>query len=368
MSHKASKTDEIISFSNKKINYLEYLDVILQNLPPNEIDEVFKFKNFLMNVRHLSEKQANYMLFKQFATPQNVPAEVWFSFDDVAEKTDFDDEEFDPSLDYEYGEYSDDDGYIGDSFQSIDKANLASSTKITKIGGTFELWTAERYKFACASPAEELSLSDLLNSIELSPYNKIQEMMNQTTYIYFKRIGLKEIQHNIPLDTDALVMDPPLGKNGFTLKEFSEICVFLKTLKRAFIFIWAEPADFSIINHACNYGNLLFCDTITVELLDEQINPYKIVGKRSFVNTTKTIMIFKTAELKRDLFVHQKSKDIAYGIIRPNGKSRGRLGTPPIAHEVAEKMLPSEKTKRIFVEIWPTRMSPRPNWIFLDEK
>ena len=80
------------------------------------------------------------------------------------------------------------------------------------------------------------------------------------------------------------------------------------------------------------------------------------------------IYIFRTTDVKREKFVHQKSRDVNFGIFKPNMKSRGRLGTPQVPHQIAESMLPESRKKKIFVELWPTRLSPRPNWIFVDEK
>ncbi|OHT07571.1 hypothetical protein TRFO_05222 [Tritrichomonas foetus] len=369
MSRRLAKKDEIIKFSaNRKIDHHIYIDALLQNLTPNEVEEAFKYKTWLMDAKHYTETQANDLLFTKLATPQNVPPEIWFALEDGNEPRDKEDDDFDPGFEYGYNDYSDDDVFLGDSPQSVDKANLATSTKIAKIGGTFEVWPAERYKLACAIPAEELYVTDLLNNIEIISHDDLQRMMNLTTYVYYDKIGLKEIMESVGTDTEALVMDPPLGKNGFSNQEFTEICKYLKKLDSCFIFIWAEPSHYSDINNAALDAGLSFCDTIAVEILNDRLMYHSIVGKRELVNHSKMIIIYRSVALKREKFVHQKSKDVSYGVCKPCGRSRGRLGTPQVAHMVAESMLPVENQKRIFVELWPTRLSPRAHWKLIDEK
>ena len=361
------RDDGILNFSKtREIDYDEYIEFILANMKSDEIEEVFKFKNYLLNVRHMSDSDVNRMLFKRYASPDNVPPDVWFSIEDkIDQKYDLDDDDFNPEYD-SYG-YSDDEVAIDESY-SIDNTSIGNPSKILKIGGTFELWPDARYRAACPVSAYEIELESVQNSITLQGCNQIQEAMNKTRYIYHDRLGVNEIKQSLPKNTSGIVMDPPLGKGWLTNQEFLDICEYFHKFENIFIFIWAESSQLSIINNAACFAGLKFCDTIAVELLNEDFNPYHITSSRNFIKTTKIVMIFQTNKMKTDSFVHQKSKDVNYGVCRPYGKSRGRLGTPQIPHEVIEKMLPKEKQKRTFVEIWPTRMSPREDWVFIDEK
>ena len=111
----------------------------------------------------------------------------------------------------------------------------------------------------------------------------------------------------------------------------------------------------------------MFCDTVVVGLLDGTAEYFKIVGKHGFINKSKMILIYRTSSIKNHQFVHQQNLDVAFGVCRNMGKSRGRLGTPQAPHEIVERMLPKSSKSRVYVELWPTRMSPRSGWIFIDE-
>lgn len=362
---KKTKNDEVLKFSNtKRIDYHQYIDSVLDSLPPNEIEEVFKLRQWLLNVKHYTEEEAADYLFKRYASLDNVPPEVWISLEE--EDNQEDDNNYDEGIDL-----TEDDLIFGDLGQGQAKigSNLASTSKILKIGDTFEVWPFERYKLASNLPAEELLVSDLMNPIEIISHDDMQNLMSLTKYIFFDRIDIDEIKECIPYQTDAIIMDPPIGYEDFTYEDFYNICHFCKnSLKEAFLFIWTDSFNFSGINEACLKAGLFFCDTIVVEMLDDRLIYQEIVGKFGLINKTKTIFIFRTTELKREKFVHQRSRDASCGIFKPNMKSRGRLGTPQVPHQIAESMLPERRKKKIFIELWPTRLSPRPNWIYVDER
>lgn len=363
---KKPKNDDILKFSNsRRVDYHQYIDSVLDSLRPNEIEEVFKLRQWLLNVKHYTEEQAADYLFKRYASLDNVPPEVWISLEE-------EDNQEDNDINYDEGiDLSEDELLFTDasSGQAKNVSNLASTSKILKIGGTFEVWPYERYKLSSALPAEDLFITDLMNPIEIISQSDMQNLMNLTKYIFFDQIELKDIKKCIPYQTDAIVIDPPIGYNGFSINDFYKICQFFKSsLKEAFIFIWTDSNNFSAINNAALKAELYFCDTITVEMLDDRLNYFEVVGQFGLINRSKTIYIFRTTELKRENFIHQKSRDANFGIFKPNMKSRGRLGTPQVPHQIAESMLPERRKKKIFVELWPTRLSPRPNWVYIDER
>lgn len=461
----------MVKSSNKKINYKEYLTYILGKTDPLEVEKIFQYKQELIDQKY-TEDQANERLLRLYATPENVPLEVWMSLGEengkeVKDEDDFSSPSYSSSDSMKSYEGGDNDDFSLFRLKESEE-NFAKSSKIEKIGGSLELWPKKRVKSMVRENPEETIFSDMMNCIDITTAEKYQEMMDQTKYVIYDRIGLDEIKESVPIETDAIVMDPPLDE-GMDAEELAEIFRFFKTTLRpaitnvrtkkkkkinnnsnepakkpseeeeyeteeeeeaededdeddfmstnndefddgtflygnrflnrnrsilmdddevdydaydengvkkkknkkvypcVFIFVWSKPNHLAVINEAATRAGLLFCDTVVVETLDGKAESFKIKGKNGFVNKSKMILIYRTFKIKNHQFVHQQNLDVAFGVCRDNGKSRGRLGTPQSAHEIAEKMLPSKKKSRIYVELWPTRMCPRSGWIFIDE-
>jgi hypothetical protein len=108
-----------------------------------------------------------------------------------------------------------------------------------------------------------------------------------------------------------------------------------------------------------------------VELVSVKTTEVEIISDNGDeIGSSRMVLLYKTCKsLKREMFAQQRTVDVGMGIVRPNGKSRGRWGMPQVPHEVAESLWPSieGQIRRTFVELWPTRMSPKHGWRMLDE-
>ena len=492
MSKRLNDKYEIVKSADNKIDYKFYLNYVLESSSPLEIEKMFKYRQELTDSKKFTEDQIDQYFLRTLATPENIPPEVWMSLDEgnTNENKGEDEEDFNfqsssSSESLKSYDIGDNDDISAIKFKE-NEGNFAQSSKIEKIGGAFELWPQKRIKSMIRDLPDEIPFTDMVNTIDITTADELQQRMNQTKYILYDRIGPEEIKESIPIETEAVVMDPPLEDGGLKIEELYEIFVFFKKhlnpptkkviakkkkSKKAnenendtdnnndnentntsskkfneeeeeeeeeeeaeennfggnkskmssnisdsfngaknksksqkksfknnyddddddyfnyegkenenknkkkekklnpcvFIFIWSKPEHLALISSAASRAGLLFCDTVVVEMLDGNVEYYSIVGKSGFINKSKMIMIFRTAVIKNYQFVHQQNIDVAYRICREQGKSRGRLGTPQSPHVIAENMLPRDKQNRIFVEIWPTRMSPRPGWIFIDE-
>jgi hypothetical protein len=169
----------------------------------------------------------------------------------------------------------------------------------------------------------------------------------------------------------AVVIDPPLDtSDALTIDELTSIFRLFSEMSEegnVFIFVWVDPWNLSIIRKASLRSQLEWCDSICAELVSETTQPISITSDST--QTSRMIVLLRTVrELKRGSFAQQRSLDAGIGIARRNGKSRGRFGMPQIPHAVAESFWPGQTHSTVFLELWPTRMSPRRNWIMLDEE
>ena len=107
MSRKKKEKDEIIKFTGKpKYDYQQFLDYVLDTIPPHQVEQIFKYRQKLLTEKHYTEEQTAMHLLRMLASPENVPPEVWISLDEVLknrngenvinEETSSDDDEFDP--------------------------------------------------------------------------------------------------------------------------------------------------------------------------------------------------------------------------------------------------------------------------------
>lgn len=503
MNRKGGKRDEVIKYSNKKIDYGYYLSYVLSNTPPADVEAIFKYRQSLVDSHLFTEEQIDERLLRNLATTENVPAEVWINLGQNDEEKEKDDIEYESKVDpYEFSEdideYNEYDDGIDDKKprkrqkKGINDEIFAQSTQINRLGGGFEEWPNQRIKFMTRNPPDESQLDDMPNFIEIVSQEEMQRRFDETRFLYFDAIGVNEIKQSVPVETEAIIMDPPLENNAISAEDLYEIFLFFRTVlkppihesgrkrnlqkkldekieggndnktenvknddndndnklssdfindieentltndddefesrhggkkgfagsrgrrknivdskkkmknkrkssvhskskvknsenskshvkkKRSkkeencvFIFVWSKPEHYTIINEAATKAGLSFCDTVVVEMLDGDLSYHEIVGKNGFVNHSKMVIIYKTDKIKSYKFAHQKRSDVGFGICRECGKSRGRLGTPQYPHSIVEGMLPFVDKKRIFVEIWPTRMSPRSGWLFIDER
>jgi hypothetical protein len=181
--------------------------------------------------------------------------------------------------------------------------------------------------------------------------------------------AIESLLSNVP-KPDAVVIDPPLGTmDGLALDDFINILrLFVRKAgeKNTFLFVWIDAPNLCTLRQAYDRAGLYWCDSICAELVDEQ--GLALTAGLEGGGSSRTVYLLRTVkELKRGTFAQQRSSDAGAGIARIAGKSRGRLGMPQIPHEVAESFWPGV-SDRVFLEVWPTRMSPRKGWTMFDEE
>jgi hypothetical protein len=226
-----------------------------------------------------------------------------------------------------------------------------------------------------SSAAEPRHRGDLPNFIECVSREDFEARFARTHLRTFRRLGLLEIRTalkgRLP---EAIVIDPPYGDDALSEDDLTQILLTFQSLSESentFIFLWASPCKLSAIRKAAGAAGLVMCDSICVELFGANMHPVQIVNEAGFRNSSRMILLFRTlSTLPRCKFAQQRSSDVSFGIARPEAKSRGRWGMPPVPHAIAQRMLPVEKggQKRRFLEFWPTRNLPIPEWELYDEE
>lgn len=283
-------------------------------------------------------------------------------------------------------EFSDDDGdfsinndddssdyeIYNDSKEKPNSFNIYKSEKRIVTGLHLEIWPKKKLvrKF------KEFTLDDMLidnfpNTIEIEDRKKFLEKYFQTQIHYVpNELNAETIIGLLPTNPDALVMDPPLNR-GMSPEELKKIFLHLqKSTKTIFMCIWADSCDLRDIFKVAAESDLVFCDHFFCELRTPLMSHVDIVDDNGYKINARTCLMFKTIEtVNRHEIAQQRSKDTHWGIVKSNGKSRGRFSMPMIPHQIIEAMLPpTSDHDRIFIEFWPSRMTARQGWIFIDEK
>lgn len=342
--------------------YFDYIDGT-----PAEIAQFFHRKDYYIS-KGYSEKDAARKVYSE-SNPSADSIIPWMKTQN--EEIGIEDE-FSLS-DEEYDDYSDEDDFF---FQKGRKGNsranyFANSYKPIKLGAKIEVWKKTKlHQLIINQRAESIECKEFGNAIEVISAQELAEKFQQTSFIYVEELNLRSIKTNLPLNAEAIVMDPPIGY-GMKFEELVEIFKFMKNnLQTAIIFIWLDNKYVTETMNAAIKAKLYKCDIIACELKTPTCQSVNIEGIDNLKTNSKMCAMFRTIEkLKRYEIAQQRYKDTGWGIVRKNGKSRSRYSTPQIPHEIAEKLLPPKQDKnRVFVELWPSRLCPRAKWIFIDEK
>jgi len=247
---------------------------------------------------------------------------------------------------------------------------FSNAFPIEKFGADIERWPIGKLKPTFQLSAESLDqrYEGFPNKTKVRNLQSIQNaLMNMITHSV-DIISIEAIKKICPSDADAIIMDPPLGFKNFSTDYFfsflKDLCMFQT---RALLLIWVNPDDFESIIDCCNKADLTFCDSISVELFDSFLEPITIKSGIGLPHSTRMLLMYRFGTLGRGSLAQQREKDTGWGIAYSKGKSRGRFGMPMVPHDIVEALLPQRKNKRIFVELWPSRFSPRSGWIYIDE-
>jgi hypothetical protein len=298
-----------------------------------------------------------------------IPPDVWFQLAADAREGREDREEYTPEL------FSDSEGFSDsgsdDEFVCAgQRANRAPCRAHAGLG--LELWSDAQLLRTRPIRADEMpNVAPFPNAFQILPYDQFAALEESQRCTVVDRLTVGAIRaflEDFP-KPDAVVLDPPIDvddeKAVDTLTAIFELFVAKSNNENTFLFVWTDGGSMLTVRQAYVRANLGWCDMIATELVDELAVPMPCGiggGDRS-----RSVIILRTLrELKRETFAQQRAVDCGVGIARRGGKSRGRLGLPQIPHEVAEALWPGDGS-RVFLELWPTRMSPRKNWVMLDE-
>ena len=362
-------TPEILhKMDNKRKQLLRhYYDYILSEAPPEEVENIFKQIEDLTKNNNLSDDKVSEIIFKKYASPKDIPLDVWVGIEE--DEDEIGDSFFDEE-NYDFDEQNDLIGVYSRKKQKIGDRVLRFSCcyKTTPIGASLELWPIRKFQQSSPMSAEDVIHNSFPNCSKVISREEFQQRIYDTKYYYVDEIKYNSVKNLIPKETEAILMDPPFDQD-FDIRELKKIIRRLKTFDFVFIFVWIDPENMPKLNDIANDTEIIFADSCAVELFDNMLNPVNNIGEFGLSHHSRMIFIYKTTKIKSNKFAQQRSKDVGFEISQPKGKSRGRPSMPPVPHEIIEKMLPAtSKKNRTFVELWPSRMSPRPGWIFIDEK
>lgn len=310
--------------------------------------------------------------FAKEATPSQVPTDVWFALEEVLSDQD-DDEGYSPFNDEELESTSS--TKPSRTYGHKKKARhlhstLNSSTQVAHLGSGIDLWPSFKVqRIVCyqglfpqrerANTETILSRESFIQSIKESKYHLIDDI---------NAMSFRKIVGN---QCDAIIMDPPFGHGGWNQNKLVKFLHELYPyLSRTFVVIWLDPDFVEMITSAFEKENYVFCDSVSVELLDELNKPFVIYSDKSgFPRESRMAAMYRTNDIIRSDLKQQRVKDTGYGVVYKNGKSYGRISMPLTVHNILQIMLPNRKNQnRVFVELWPSRFTRPTNWILIDEK
>lgn len=333
------------------------------------------------NSEHAQEEIAR-KVFRDNADPSQLPnVNEWIEIDSDDAQFRSDDEDFVIGI-HENSDDEDSRGFISYNKYSPghrqkkdkikkDKSHQMQSTalQISYIGGGVEIWPCykiERRDIINIGPIVHTSYQ---NVTRFQTREAWKEKLNLSTYKVVDNLDVHTLISIAGRKFDAILMDPPFDKS-WTMRRFRNfIHDLLPYLSRTFLVVWADPAFLRGIVEAFKSCNLVFCDSIAVELLDELQHQYIIIDPTGFPRDSRMAIMYRTDDITRGDLKQQRVKDTGYGITQRSVKSFNRPGTPSTLHEIIETMLPATKGHpRTFVELWPGFFDRRPGWILIDEK
>lgn len=327
----------------------------------------------------LTSDEAARKVYIENATPAEIgDVDSWLYTDISWENKDSSEDD-----NFEVNGYGDDDD-MNDIFSGRRKrgANLGKKIKIStfsdifhleKFGACIERWPIRKLARTIHISAEGLTQvanpDKMRNFVTIdnnefslpesvSKYHKLETIDGSIIKKMLKSVG----------NVDGIALDPPIGIGGYTTEDFT---AFLREIIRTginpYITIWVDPDTIEDVIDTANALNLDPCDSVVVELFDSLMEPIKFKTKLGFPQHSRMILLYRVKFSDRSSIAQQRIRDTGWGIVYPNGKSRGRYGMPNIANEILETLLPAKKKQRTFIEVWPSRYSLRPNWISFDE-
>ena len=251
---------------------------------------------------------------------------------------------------------------------------LSDNFDIEKFGPQIERWPIrrlERYKpMALGNYSEVASPATMKNVMNIS--NSQFEIGTDEMHFFkldnFKPELVNDIIKKFIGSVDGFVLDPPFNDINYTKEEFTTFIKMLsKTGPNPYFCVWVDFDTFGQVVLSIQDAGLEVCDSVVVELYDSMLEPIEFLTKEGFPQHTRMIILCRVNTTKSSEIDQQRVKDIGWGIVYPNGKSRGRFGMPQVANDILEILLQNSKKKKNFVEIWPSRYTLRKEWYIFDE-
>ena len=251
---------------------------------------------------------------------------------------------------------------------------LSDNFDIEKFGPQIERWTItrlERYRHMDLDLYNDVaSPATMKNGVSISQnqFDMGTDEMHFFKLDYFDPALVRDIISRYIGSVDGFVLDPPLHDKSYTKEEFTTFIKMLsKTGPNPYFCVWVDPDTFGQVVLAMQEAGLEVCDSVAVELYDSMLQPIEFMTKDGFPQHTRMIVLSRVNTTKMNELDQQRVKDIGWGIVYPDGKSRGRYGMPQVANDILEILLQNKKKKKNFVEIWPSRYTLRKDWYIFDE-
>lgn len=343
------------------------IHMIENSIPPEFLGEFIKRVEYFRR-KGYSRLNSTRRAAVKIADASQLPASVFMHLEDDHDADAEGDDDFPSEI---FSDYYSDLEYDEDGPKP---RGLASSSHCDRIGAGLEIWPVHRLRAVLLERERQLH-TEFPNCLEIETHETFQRTMEQCPFQIFPNLEASMFSRIIttllPRHPDAVILDPPIDETGMKVDDLVTIFkAFIHPDKSfcTFLFIWADPIHFPIYYAAAEATELLFCDSVAVELFDSMMEPFVLGGPMELPRSTRMILIYKTRDTSQEKLAQQRTKDIGFGIARKCGKSHGRAGMPCVPHKIVEQMLPaSPHEHKVFCEFWPTRMSPREGWFIFDE-
>lgn len=360
----------------KRIDPLHYALYCNDEESLEDIEE--KFRMLDKRTEGASEEElmdAAREVFRLTATPEQMPnVEMWFELHEGDGAYDDDEDVFEPS-------YGDDGDELfprnsrmlrtkGKQRSAAGQPTLASAAQIEHLGAGVDLWPAYKVR-QVRSSGGVITHKEFPNRIPFRTRDEFIREIDTSNYTMVDTIDVDTFRNLVGDQCDAILMDAPFGRAGWTYRRFRDWLSRLKPhLDRCFIVVWTSVDDMDGIMEAFKQAEFKFCDSMAVELLDSFERPHVIRSDwHGLPRDSRMAVMFRTTDIVRSDLKQQRVKDTGFGVVAEGSKTYGRLSMPMTIHTIIETMLPPRKgTTRVFVELWPSFFHRRANWVLIDEK
>ena len=350
----------------------EIQQIISACILPEHVENWTRMIENLQSKQHMTYQEAFRRVASWHADPSWLPPDVFISLED---DNDGDADDFLPDSIFSDGEEEYDFDFDEDE-EGVRKGQcVATSSRVERAGACIELWPKKKVLQAIPVESDKFIHHDFPNVMMVTSHDEFVEKMQRWSRTVVDELNLDAIRDAIkkcPRHPDAIVIDPPINELNIGEDALGEMLMLLKPSNpklNTFIFVWIDSQNIQLLTKAADKSELLFCDSIVVELFDSKMEPFQVIDSSGMKRTSRMVMLYRTMDLKKDMLAQQMTRDTGYGMARACGKSHGRPGMPPVPHQNAERMLPQKGSqKRVFLEFWPTRMMPLDGWIAIDEK